>query len=100
MFVQYFEGLKPLHSYIVFCPFTYPFPILNFICKGGVGKSLVATLLSIALARQGKEVGILDADITGPSIPKMFGLSGARPSGSDTGMLPVLSKLGIGTPSS
>lgn len=63
--------------------------------KGGVGKSLVAALLSIALARQGKEVGILDADITGPSIPKMFGLSGIRPSGSDTGIMPVLSKMGI-----
>ena len=64
--------------------------------KGGVGKSLVAALLSIALARQGKGVGILDADITGPSIPKMFGLTGARPSGSDTGILPVLSRMGIG----
>ncbi len=63
--------------------------------KGGVGKSLVAALLSIALARQGKDVGILDADITGPSIPKMFGLGGVRPSSSETGLLPVLSKLGI-----
>jgi len=63
--------------------------------KGGVGKSLVAALLSIALARQGKEIGILDADITGPSIPKMFGMSGVRPSSSETGILPVLSKLGI-----
>jgi hydrogenase maturation protease len=63
--------------------------------KGGVGKSLVAALLGIALARQGKEAGILDADITGPSIPKMFGLSNARPSGSDNGILPVLSKMGI-----
>jgi len=63
--------------------------------KGGVGKSLVAALLGIALARQGKEVGILDADVTGPSIPKMFGLSGVRPGGSETGILPVLSKLGI-----
>jgi hydrogenase maturation protease len=63
--------------------------------KGGVGKSLVAALLSIALARQEKEVGILDADITGPSIPKMFGLSGVRPSGSDSGILPVSSKMGI-----
>src|SRR4030043_2210530 len=64
--------------------------------KGGVGKALVAGLLSIALARQGKEVGILDADITGPSIPKIFGLGSVRPSSSETGILPVLSKLGIG----
>jgi len=63
--------------------------------KGGVGKSLVAALLGIALARQGKEVGILDADITGPSIPKMFGLSGVRPGGSDSGILPVSSKMSI-----
>jgi len=63
--------------------------------KGGVGKSLVTALLGIALARKGKKVGILDADITGPSIPKMFGLSNQRPSGSDTGILPVLSKTGI-----
>ena len=63
--------------------------------KGGVGKSLVAALLSIALARQGKEVGILDADITGPSIPKIFGLSGIRPHSSETGILPATSKLGI-----
>jgi Mrp family chromosome partitioning ATPase len=63
--------------------------------KGGVGKSLVAALLSLALARAGKEVGILDADITGPSIPKIFGLSGTRPRSSESGILPVLSKLGI-----
>ena len=62
--------------------------------KGGVGKSLVTSLLSVALARQGKETGILDADITGPSIPKMFGLTNIRPSGNDTGILPVLSKGG------
>ncbi len=62
--------------------------------KGGVGKSLVAGLVAIALRRQGHEVGILDADITGPSIPKMFGITN-RPSGSDTGILPVLSRSGI-----
>jgi Mrp family chromosome partitioning ATPase len=62
--------------------------------KGGVGKSLVTSLLSVALARQGKEAGILDADITGPSIPKMFGLTNVRPSGNDAGILPVLSKGG------
>jgi Mrp family chromosome partitioning ATPase len=62
--------------------------------KGGVGKSLVASLLATSLARQGSDVGILDADITGPSIPKMFGLN-ARPSGSETGILPILSRSGI-----
>ena len=62
--------------------------------KGGVGKSLLAGLTAIILRRQGYEVGILDADITGPSIPKMFGIT-ARPSGSDNGILPVLSRSGI-----
>ena len=62
--------------------------------KGGVGKSLVTGLLAVGLNRQGYEVGVLDADITGPSIPKMFGIT-ARPGGSETGILPVLSKSGI-----
>ena len=62
--------------------------------KGGVGKSLVTSLTAVALKRQGCEVGILDADITGPSIPKMFGIN-VRPAGSDSGILPVSSKSGI-----
>jgi Mrp family chromosome partitioning ATPase len=62
--------------------------------KGGVGKSLVAGLAAVGLQRQGYEVGILDADITGASIPKMFGID-SRPGGSDTGILPVLSRSGI-----
>ncbi len=62
--------------------------------KGGVGKSLVSGLIAVALKRQGYEVGILDGDITGASIPKMFGIT-ARPMGSDSGILPVLSKSGI-----
>ncbi len=62
--------------------------------KGGVGKSLVTSLVAVALERQGYEVGVLDADLTGPSIPRMFGVT-ARPGGSDTGILPVISKGGI-----
>ena len=63
--------------------------------KGGVGKSLVAGLLAADLARRGNDVGILDADITGPSIPKMFGLTN-HPIGSDTGIMPLPSTQGIG----
>jgi hydrogenase maturation protease len=62
--------------------------------KGGVGKSLVTALLAIALKRQRKNVGMLDADITGGSIPRMFGIT-ARPYGSETGLLPVVSESGI-----
>jgi len=62
--------------------------------KGGVGKSLVASLVAVALRRQGHELGILDADITGPSIPKMFGIT-SRPAGNESGILPVSSKSGI-----
>ncbi|MBA7504363.1 Iron-sulfur cluster carrier protein [subsurface metagenome] len=62
--------------------------------KGGVGKSLVASLLAASFAREGKDVGILDADITGSSIPKMFGLN-VHPTGSETGILPISSRSGI-----
>jgi Mrp family chromosome partitioning ATPase len=62
--------------------------------KGGVGKSLVTALTAVSLKRQGYEVGVLDADITGPSIPRMFGITD-RPSGAENGILPVTSKSGI-----
>lgn len=62
--------------------------------KGGVGKSLVTGLLSEAMSRKGFHVGIMDADITGPSIPKMFGVT-AEICGSEKGAYPVASSGGI-----
>jgi ATP-binding protein involved in chromosome partitioning len=63
--------------------------------KGGVGKSLVSGLLAVALRREGHQVGILDADITGPSIPKMFFPDGARLGMSPMGPVPPQTKNGI-----
>jgi Mrp family chromosome partitioning ATPase len=62
--------------------------------KGGVGKSLVSSLLAVALRRQGQQAGVLDADITGPSIPRMFGLK-ELPSNESVGIGPVRTKTGI-----
>jgi ATP-binding protein involved in chromosome partitioning len=63
--------------------------------KGGVGKSLVSGLLAVALRREGHQVGILDADITGPSIPKMFFPNGAQLGMSPLGPMPAQSATGI-----
>ena len=62
--------------------------------KGGVGKSLVTSLLAVLAQRNGKKAAVLDADITGPSIPKMFGIHG-RAMGTVDGILPVESRTGV-----
>jgi ATP-binding protein involved in chromosome partitioning len=62
--------------------------------KGGVGKSAVATLIAVELKRRGNEVGILDADVTGPSIPRGLGVSGGITVGPE-GAIPAKSSTGI-----
>ena len=62
--------------------------------KGGVGKSMVTSLLSVLMNRRGKNVGILDADVTGPSIPKMFGKN-VMATANEVGIFPVESEKGI-----
>ncbi len=62
--------------------------------KGGVGKSSVSALLAVTLAREGLQVGLLDADITGPSIPTLFGLR-EQPLVEEGKIVPPISKLGI-----
>lgn len=64
--------------------------------KGGVGKSLVTSLLAVSMNRKGYETAILDADITGPSIPKAFGIK-TKAIGSEEGILPVATTTGIKT---
>lgn len=61
--------------------------------KGGVGKSLVTAMLAVLTQRKGYQAAILDADITGPSIPKVFGIHG-KAAGSEDGILPAETKCG------
>ena len=63
--------------------------------KGGVGKSFVTGILATNLARAGKHVGILDGDITGPSIPRMFGISDERSYGVEEQLIPIEDANGI-----
>lgn len=62
--------------------------------KGGVGKSMVTSLLAVEMKRKGFKTAILDADITGPSIPKAFGLH-EKATGDNMGIYPVITKTGI-----
>lgn len=62
--------------------------------KGGVGKSMVTASLAVQMARKGFKVGIMDADITGPSMPQMFGLN-ERAMGNDQGIIPAVTHSGI-----
>ncbi len=62
--------------------------------KGGVGKSLVTSLMAVLMQRRGKKTAVLDADVTGPSIPKMFGKTD-RAMANDMGIFPVETESGI-----
>jgi len=62
--------------------------------KGGVGKSLVTSLLAVAMNKKGYHTAILDADVTGPSIPKAFGIMD-KATGDESGIFPIRSKTGI-----
>ena len=62
--------------------------------KGGVGKSTVTSMLAVAMARKGKRVGVLDADITGPSAPTAFGVTQCQGANED-GLYPALTRGGI-----
>lgn len=63
--------------------------------KGGVGKSMVTSLLAVSLMKHGKKVAILDADVTGPSIPKAFGEDNYQAFGDQNGIFPAKTKNGI-----
>ena len=62
--------------------------------KGGVGKSMVTSQLAVTMRRRGYQVGVLDADVTGPSIPKAFGIHD-RAMGTENALIPSESKTGI-----
>ena len=81
--------IKPLHEG---CHVRKVYGVVSG--KGGVGKSMVTSQLAVTMRRRGYQVGILDADITGPSSPKAFGIHG-QATGSEAGLYPMVSKTGI-----
>lgn len=83
------EKLKP-HE---FSSFRRTFAVISG--KGGVGKSLVTSLLASALNKRGHKVAIIDADVTGPSIPQTFGLKGKLAPQDESGLYPLISKHGV-----
>ena len=63
--------------------------------KGGVGKSLVTALLAVEANRHGLKTAVLDADVLGPSMPRLFGIGGERAESNEVGIFPVVSKMGV-----
>ena len=63
--------------------------------KGGVGKSLVTGLMACKMRRSGFNTAVMDADITGPSVPKMFGVDQSRAGASEDGLVPIVSHNGV-----
>ena len=87
-------GSKPVDLKEPTNPFTHIHKVIAVVSgKGGVGKSLVTASFARMMREQGFEVGILDADITGPSIPKMYGIH-EKAAGSEEGIFPAEAKDG------
>jgi Mrp family chromosome partitioning ATPase len=87
------KGAMPLPKLSQFNKVEHVLAIMSG--KGGVGKSSVTAMLAVSLNRMGLKVGVLDADITGPSIPRLFGLPSGGLRGSEQGILPSVTKSGI-----